>query len=262
MDSISLEVIFAGTVLLIAIAIELGYRAGNTHTEFLKKTKEKLTSTNSAAILGMLGFVLVFAFGIVYSRYDSKKELVRLEANVIRDVWQRSDFLAEQDRFESEKLLLKYVDLRIDAVLSKDMDKLTSALKESNAIQRRLWDMAVVNARKDMNSDIGALYIESLNEMINYNAMRVSIGLMLRIPLFIWTILFLLVFLGMFSIGYQASITNSGRKNWLTPVTILTFSLMILLIASLDRPQTGIISVSQEPLIQLKAWMEEVPRSR
>jgi hypothetical protein len=261
MDLIPLELLFAATVIFIFIAIELGYRAGNTHSESLKKVREKITSTNAGAILGMLGFILVFAFGIVYGRYDTKKSLVWEEANIIRNVWGRSDFLPEQDRIEAKKQILKYVDLRIDAVLSKDLEKVQTALKETNKIQYQLWDMAVVNARKDMNSDVAALYIESLNEMNNYHALRMTIGLMQRIPDFIWFILYLLVFLGMFSIGYQASISNSSRKSWLTPVMVLSFSLMILLIASLDRPQGGFITVSQQPLIELKNWMNEAPKS-
>jgi hypothetical protein len=261
MDFISLEVLFVATAIFILIAIELGYRAGNTHPDSLKKVREKITSTSSSAILGMLAFILVFAFGIVYGRYDSKKALVREEANIIRNAWLRSDFLPEPDRSEALKQFRKYVDLRIDAAQSKDLEKVQIATNESKQIQHQLWDMAVVNARKDMNSDVAALYIESLNEMINQHATRLTIGLIARIPGFIWFILYLLVFLGMFSIGYQASISNSSRRSWLTPVMVLTFSLMILLIASLDRPQGGFITISQQPLIDLRNWMDEGPNS-
>ena len=75
MDAIPLGILFAATVILLAIAIELGYRAGNTHPEDKKKDKEKITTYNVAAVLGLLTFILVFSFGIVYSRYDSKKDL-------------------------------------------------------------------------------------------------------------------------------------------------------------------------------------------
>jgi hypothetical protein len=53
MDAISLEILFAGTLILIVIAIELGYRAGNTHALHLKKEREKITSTNATAIISI-----------------------------------------------------------------------------------------------------------------------------------------------------------------------------------------------------------------
>lgn len=95
MDSIPIVLLFAIIIILITIAIELGFRAGNTHPDSVKPNKEKITSANSSAILGILGFILVFTFGLVYSRYDSKKELLREEANIIRTAYLRSDFLQE-----------------------------------------------------------------------------------------------------------------------------------------------------------------------
>ena len=119
MDSIPIGLLFAAIVIIIYVVIELGYKAGNTHSEDSKKAKENITSHNSAAILGLLGFILVFTFGIVYSRYDSKKELVREEANLIRTAWLRSDFLQEPDQRETSTLLKKYVDLRIKIATQK-----------------------------------------------------------------------------------------------------------------------------------------------
>jgi hypothetical protein len=257
MDAIPIFVLFFGTIILIVIAISFGFWAGNKHHPELKKNIETITSANSAAILGLLGFMLVFTFGIVYDRYDSKKELVREEANIIRTVWQRADFLPEQDRLVALKLLQRYVDMRIKAVQSNIIEKVHLALKESNLIQKQLWDMAVVNARKDMNSDVAALYIESLNDLININAIRISIGLQVRIPIALWVIIYLLVFLGMFTVGYQAAVTGTGlsKGSLLTGIMILTFSIIITLIASLDRSQSTIISVSQQPLIELRTWM-------
>jgi hypothetical protein len=256
MDAIPVWILFAATVLVISMAIELGYRVGNTHPEPAKKDKEKITSLNVGSLLGLLAFILVFTFGIVYSRYDSKKGLVREEANIIRTAWLRADFLPEQDRSRTEMLLRKYVDLRLDAVRIKDPVKVLDVLKESDQIQHQIWEMAVVNARLDMNSDVAALYIESLNEMINQQALRVAVGLQARIPTAIWVLLYLLVILGMFGVGYQVSISGSSRKSWTTPVMILTFSLMILLIAALDRPNNKVIPVSQKPLIDLQTWMD------
>ena len=163
----------------------------------------------------------------------------------------RSDFLPESDRGEAAGLLREYVDVRLAAVQSRDPDQMRQVLVESDRIQRQLWDMAVVNARKDMNSDVAALYIESLNELINLHALRVAVGLQTRIPAGIWLVLYALVMLGMIGVGYQTAIAGS-RRSWAMPILALSFSLVIALIASLDRPQSGYITVSQQPLVDVK----------
>jgi hypothetical protein len=54
MDSIPIGLLFAAVVIIIYVVIELGYKAGNSHPEHLKKEKEKISSHNSTAILGLL----------------------------------------------------------------------------------------------------------------------------------------------------------------------------------------------------------------
>ena len=95
---------------------------------------------------------------------------LRDEANAIGTAYMRSVFLVEPDRRQADRLFREYVDLRVAAVQSLDPDQVQKALNVASRIQRQLWDMAVVNARKDMNSDVAALYIESLNGLINLHA--------------------------------------------------------------------------------------------
>jgi hypothetical protein len=256
MDAIPLGLLFVATVIVLAFAIELGYRAGNTHPEDKKKDKEKITTYNVAAVLGLLTFILVFSFGIVYSRYDSKKALVREEANLIRTVWLRADFLPEADRSKTELLLRKYIDIRLEAAGIKDQAKMADALNVSDLLQHQIWGLAVENARKE-DTHVAALYIESLNEMIDLQSVRVAVALQARVPTAIWILLYTLIILGMFGVGYQVSVAGSNRNSYTTPVMILVFALMILLIASLDRPNNKVIPVSQKPLTDLQTWMDK-----
>jgi hypothetical protein len=254
LEAIPIWVLFAATVGVVVIAIEAGYRLGRTAHRRAEDEKESPVSAIAASILGLLAFVLAFTFGIVSDRYEARKTLVRDEANAIRTAWLRSDFLPETDRGEAKGLLREYVDRRLAAVQSRDLDKLHKLIIESARIQRQLWDMAVVNARKDMNSDVAALYIESLNELNNLHASRVAVGLQARIPPGFWLVLYALVILGMIAVGYQTAIAGS-RRSWVTLILALSFSLVIALIASLDRPLHGYVTVSQQPLADLRASM-------
>lgn len=254
MDALPIWLFFAVTTIVVAITIEAGYRLGRTARLRSEDEKESPVSAIAGTILGLLAFILAFTFAIVSDRYDARKGLVREEANAIRTAYSRSEFLPEPDRAEAAALLKRYVDLRVTAVQTGDRDKVKAVLTESERIQRRLWNMAVVNARKDMNSDVAALYVESLNEVTNFQALRVAIGLQARIPRTIWWVLFALVVLAMFGVGYQTSIAGS-RRTWAMLILALSFSLVMSLIAELDRPHSKLIRVPQQPLIDLRTWM-------
>jgi hypothetical protein len=115
--------------------------------------------------------------------------------------------------------------------------------------------MAVTNARKDMNSDVAALYIESLNEVFAVHASRVAVGLQMRIPVGIWLALAILTILGMMAVGYQAGIAGS-KRTLAMPLLAIAFASVIALIGSLDRPTVVITTVPQQPLIDLLSSMK------
>jgi hypothetical protein len=105
-----------------------------------------------------------------------------------------------------------------------------------------------------MNSDVAALYIESLNEVNGIHASRVAVGIQARIPNEIWLVLFGITMLGMMGVGYQTGIAGSTRS-LARPILALSFALVFALIASLDRPDSGVIKVTQQPLIDLRDAM-------
>ena len=183
--------IFLATIIVVVLAIEGGFRLGcQVRQKSAEDEKESPVAAIAAAILTLAGFMLAFTFGIASDRFQDRKTLVREEANAIGTAWLRSDFLPEPDRAETKELLRKYVDLRLDAVQAKDLGQIQEGLVESDRIQRQIWDTAVKNARKDMNSDVAALYIESINEFINIQALRVAVALHPQIPEVIWVVLY------------------------------------------------------------------------
>ena len=123
------------------------------------------------------------------------------------------------------------------------------AMAQSGALHDRLWADAVAVGTQSPNSIVGGLFIQSLNEMIDLDETRVTAGRN-RIPDSIWLTLYAMTILTMATIGYQFGLT--GEHSW--PVTILlalVFTAVILLIADLDRPQAGLLKVSQQAMIDL-----------
>lgn len=254
MISANLWMISAATLVLVLAAIEGGFRLGRAARARSEDEKEAPVSAITGTILALLAFIMAFTFAIVSDRYDARKALVREEANVVRTVWLRSEFLPEPDRGQAAMLLRQYVDGRLLAVQSRDFAQVEPAAVESLRLQRRLWDMAVVNARKDMNSDVAALYIESLNDLSNVHALRVTVGMHARIPPGIWLALYALVILSMLAVGYHTAIAGS-RRSWMMLILALSFCLVITLIAALDRAKGSLLPVPQQPLEDVQVMM-------
>lgn len=255
-DDIPIWVLFTATIIIVLLAIEAGYLLGRAAHRKTEDEKESPVSAIAGAVLGLAAFMLAFTFGIVWERYDARKGLVREDAAAIRTAWERSDFLPETDRAEARALLREYVDVRVTFVQGRSLDpeRVKSALAQTQRIQKRLWGMAVTNARKDMNSDVAAMYIDSLNEMNSIHASRVALGIQARVPVEIWFVLCCITILGMAGVGYQTGIAGSIRSR-ARPILVLSFGLAVALIASLDRPDSGVLQVTQQPLIDLRDAM-------
>lgn len=256
MNAFALWIVPAFTLVAILAGIEAGYRLGRATRTRSEDEKEAPVSAIAGTILAMLAFIMAFTFGIVSDRYDARKALVLDEANAIRTAWLRSAFLPEPDRGEAVALLRQYVDDRLSSVRSGDVAAVQRAVVQAGDIQRRLWDMAVVNARKDLNSDVAALYIDALNTVTTVHASRITVGIYGRMPAGIWIALYALVMLSMVAVGYHTAIAGS-RRSWMMLILGLSFSLVITLIAALDNPQSGYVPVSQEPLQDVRAAMDE-----
>ena len=254
-DVVPVWVLFFISVAIVMISVEIGFRLGSKVRLKNDDERESPASAIAGVILGLQAFMLAFTFGIVSERFDQKKEFVREEANAIRTTWHRADFLPEPDRGKSKALLEEYLERRIAVGQGRDTELARKGLGHALRVQQKLWEIAVVHGKTDLNSDIGALLVESVNEISSLHAMRVNVGLQSRIPTPIWAVLLSLLILGMLGVGYHTAIAES-RRSRVTPILAISFSLVIALIAALDFPGAKLIPVSQLPLVNVLEEMK------
>src|SRR5262245_2735691 len=250
LDTIPILALFASAVVIVMISIEGGYRLGRIFHRRSQREKEAPVGAVAGAVLALVAFMLAFTFGIAANRFDARKELVREEANKIRIAWQRSDFLPEADRDQAKSLIREYLADRVAVAQSDKSERLNDVVSRAEQIQGRLWTQAVANARKDMDSNVGTLYIEALNDLSAVHASRVAVGLQMRIPNGIWLTLVAITILGMIAVGYEVGISGS-KRTLVMPLLAIAFASVIAIICSLDRPTGGFTTVSQEPLTDL-----------
>ena len=162
----------------------------------------------------------------------------------------RGGILPER-REEIRALLRDYVSTRLEAVRSGNI---AERIRRSENIQHQLWAQAVVIGEKNPDSIVVGLFIQSLNEVIDLHAKRLQAGLRNRIPGAIWVGLFAVAALSLAAMGYQAGLVGTRRSLAVFAVAF-TFSVVIELIADLDRPQEGLLKVSQHALLDLQQSM-------
>src|SRR5262249_15939932 len=153
------------------------------------------------------------------------------------------------------KLLSEYVDARLEVVQTGDVEQV---LRRSEDLHRNLWKEAEAVGQKYPVSIVVGLFIQSLNETIDDHSKRVLVALENRLPGILWATLYLITILTMAGVGYHEGLSRS-RRSIAIVVLVLTFSAIMTLVADLDSPQEGLLTVSQQAMIDLRKMMNEPP---
>lgn len=248
-EQIPLWLVFLISVGLVLLSIKAGISLARARQKGSPESEGPIGSVVGAT-LGLLAFMLAFTFGIAAARRDTKKDLLLDEVNAIGTTYLRASLIPEPHRSEVRKLLRRYVDVRVESYGHRE--KLPQAIEESKRIHDQLWVHAAALADANLkNPDIASLFVDSLNETIDFQTKRVTVGFY-HIPGFIWSVLAALTIVSMAVVGYQFG--HSARGNWLIATALaVTFSLVIILIADLDRVSSGWLKVSNQPMIALQA---------
>src|SRR5262249_21287834 len=152
------------------------------------------------------------------------------EANAIGTTYLRAAMLPQHED-EIRALLREYVDVRLGAVRT---GRIAEGIRQSEALQNRLWAHAVTLSRDNPDSvDVG-LFVQALNDVIDVHAQRVMQGLRNRIPSVIWLGLFAVAVISLGAMGYHAGLVRTSRSLAVVAVG-LTFSVVIGLVADLDK---------------------------
>lgn len=235
-------------VLMGLLMVEAGYRLGRYWKKHRGQEKQENVGALVGATLALLAFLLVFMIGIASNRFDTRRQLVIEEANAIGTAYLRAGYLDEPDRTDIRNLLREYVDVRLGAAANDA--KIPEARARSEAIHTEMWNRAEAMARAHPDSDMGAIFIESLNAVIDLHTERV-VAVYNRIPSNIWLGIFFVAFLTLGMVGFNNGLSES-RNLVAQLVLILVFAAVILLIVDLDRPGEGFLQVSQQAMIDLQ----------
>lgn len=241
---------------LIGFPLVIGRYFGRQHYERSKVSESGPSGILVGSILSLLAFLLAFTFGMAASRFEDRRVAVLEEANSIGTSYLRADLLAEPLRSNARHLLNQYADIRASLASGWTYELLGELIGKSEKIQSELWSVAV-SASEAAPSAITGLFVQAINEMIDVDAERRFLGTRSAIPSAIWACLYFVAAIGLASAGFQ----SAGRKaqnKFLLFAVVLTFALVLTLVADLDHPVRGILKTDQSPMLDLAASLSEV----
>jgi hypothetical protein len=248
LDDYQLLTIFVVSLIAILGACEIGRLLGVRATG---RGGEDVSTLEGAA-LGLLALMIGFTFAIVLARFDARRDAVLSEANAIGTTALRARMLPKPHGAEALKSLREYVQIRLDITRRiASAAELKATIVRSNEIQETLWRNAMAVAAKDTGLVPTGIFIQSLNEMIDSQGKRLA-AMYSRVPNIVLVALYVVAIVAFIFVGYANGL--QARRVRL-PVYIMgvLVAAVILLIQDLDRPNTGFIAISQQPMIDTYA---------
>ncbi|MGZ4257060.1 MAG: bestrophin-like domain [Gaiellaceae bacterium] len=236
--------------------VAVGYLAGR-YLRLKAETLREPVGIVQGAFFALVGLILAFGLTLAIGRYDTRRAAVVDDANTIGTTYLRAQTLAEPVRTRSLQLLRQYTDASL--ALSHAVPttgRFGRVVAQQDVLQRRLWGLAGDALRASPRDSAPRLYVETLNEMIDQQTVRVA-ALNNRIPN---AVLALEVFGAAFAFGLLALFTAMHGRG--APTVVLAgalVSILLLVIFDLDRPTRGLIRVPDTPLVALRAQMALPP---
>lgn len=218
----------------------LGYRIRKS----ISKKRPQLTDVDLKAIngmlLGLLGLLLAFTFGMSNSRFNDRRNIIINEATIIGTTILRTDIYPDSIRVRINALLREYVELRIAFYeAGMDMEETLNLHKKAEEVSKKAWVISANYAKVDELTTRTSQLLPSLTDMIDIAGTRRATGLG-TIPDSIMYFLLALCCCAAFLLGYD----HKGKIDW---IVVTVFALMLTTtvfnIIDLDRPRSGVIDM-------------------
>jgi len=259
LSGLSVPAIAVGTFSLMLIAAAVGQFVRRIQHR-RAKGEERETDPSVAqegyllgSVLGLLGLLLAFTFGMALNRYETRRELVMKEANAIGTAYLRTQLLDEPYRGRLSKILVDYTENRIQ--LAAVGGGGGPRLVRNDELLTAMWGAVKASRESALAHGLTTAMLMTFNEVIDLDAER-KIAWDLRIPIEVLFLLIVYLSVTAAVVGHQVDGPRGRRAAF---ALFLLVSLSITIIADLNRPMSGHARESQKPMIMLLASLRSQP---
>lgn len=243
-------------VILLATG-EIGFRLGRWRGRVVNETERGNTSTLVAGMLTLLAFTLGLSISFAQNRYETRRDLVKDEANAIGTAWLRAGVVDGAEGPRMQRLLEDYTRVRLAYVTASATDDFRALLARSTTLQNETWALARDVARR-APTPISASLIASLNDMIDLSLSQ-RFAFISRVPPYlVWSMLFGSI-LSIGALKYNFGLAGS-RHFMLSSLLVVMWTGAMILVVDFNRPRVGALRVDPSPLIwTLEGFGSPVP---
>jgi hypothetical protein len=239
-------------VILVALlaAATIGYRGNLWLLHRRGETDAESHDHLLSAVLGLLALLLGFTFSLALNRYEARRDLVVQEANAIGTTWLRAQLLEPPNSAAMSNLLRAYLDARL---AWSEADATEDQQAQMAALQQKLWAVTGQVMRSDPNPQLSRGLMDAMNQSFDLAEARAAARLA-HVPDRVLSVLLLYALLSAAMLGYTSAAKGKPQRIATASVVVL-LTLALVMILDIDRPRSGAIQVSQQPLEELKqSW--------
>lgn len=243
--------VFVIVLSVLLISHEMGLQAGRRVRR--AAGSEEVRGAGAAYLpagLGLLALLIAFSFAISLDRFNSRRLHVTSEANALTTTYRRLEMLDAQQSAELRQAMQPYLTAREAFSRADSNAEVMATTVQSEAAEDQLW-LAIART-VDPGQYPGRAVIDASLAMFDLAAAR-NAALPGVIPKAILCALLLYAVIIAVFIGYS----HAGRRQQFLASTVqfALISIALCLTFGLDRPQAGLVGVSQQPILQSLDWV-------
>ncbi len=209
----------------------------------------------TSASVTMLSLLIGFTFSVALNRYDTRRDLVVEEAAALTMMWERIRLEPPEFRDRMQPLAQRYTAARL-AYFQHGVvvDRQRAADVASEVEMNKLWAITNELVAVDTRPMVTRALLDAMSR-VDDAAWRRESAAREHIPLLVIDLLILFSLITAAIIGYSTGLNAKVNR----PINIAFFTLLtlaILMVLDLDRPRSGLVRVSQKPMIDLATDMD------
>ncbi len=252
----------AGVVVIVLASMLLASAAGYMIREMerrrARRRDEEVEHSQESylvgGLLGLLALLLAFSFNMALDRFEERRHLVVQEANAIGTAYLRAQLLDDPHRSRLSTLLVDYTDNRV-ALATAAPERMQPLLGRNDRLLTDIWAAITASRESALRHGISTPLLMTYNEVIDLDTER-KVARQMRVPSAVLMLLYGFLLLTAFVLGY---VLEERRGRIGAAMLFLFLALYVSIIADLNRPASGNIRESQEPMLMLQRSLKAQP---
>ncbi len=240
---------FLGLALFVVLsaACEIGYQIGRRRRGKAGAAEAHAsdTTTLTGGMLALLAFMLGLTIDFAQHRFESRRELVAVEANTIGTAWQRAHMVGGPEGEALAGLIEGYARTRLEFTRAGHRGPIAALIARTSREQAAIWRVTTSLARRSP-TPITAILVTSVNEMLDASLSQ-RFAFDGRAPGDMLALLVLGSIVAIGAMGFQMGV-GGARQPVLTSLLLLMWTGGIVMTFDLNQPRLGNIPVDSSPL--------------